>query len=172
MFEETPMNIEAITDSARSVIHLLHDYSGGHVGRREQLLDPILYGYLQGRFSRVARQYWVRIHGRPRPQRIDFRCGGNNPIVIEFAVRPPHGGPMLYGSQNRSELRKLCRVTRTSARLRVLLLIDLAYDPIHQDNLQQTYDDQSSGPGNFTRHSVRVVYVHLESSYNFLWQPN
>lgn len=166
------MNIEAITDSAHCVICLLRDYSGRHVGRREQLLDPILYGYLQGRFGNMSRQHWVHMHARPRPQRIDFRCGGNNPVVIEFAVRPPEGGTELYGSQNRSELRKLCRVSQASARLRVLLLIDLSLDPIHRDNLQPSYDEQSSGAGNFPRHSVRVIYVHLESRYNFLWQPN
>jgi len=93
-------------------------------------------------------------------------------VVIEFAVRPPNGGATLYGSQNSTELRKLCRVTQASARLRVLLLMDLSPDPILRENLKPTYDVQSSGPGNFIRHSVRVVYVHSTSRYNFLWQPN
>src|SRR5436305_1954049 len=132
------MNIADLIDSARKVASVLKDYSGGHVGRREMLLDPILYGYLHGRFKRLSRQHWVRLHGRPRPQRIDFRAGGSNPVVIEFAVRPPHGGASLYGSQNRSELRKLTRVTRTSARLRVLLLIDLAPAAIPLNNLKPT----------------------------------
>src|SRR5438477_9511334 len=99
------MNIADLTDSARKVASLLQEYSGHHVGGREMLLDPIIYGYLHGRFSRLSRQHRVRLHGRPRPQRIDFRVGGPNPVVIEFAVRPPHGGTSLYGSQNRSELR-------------------------------------------------------------------
>ena len=166
------MNIDTLTKSGRAVLLLLRDYSGGHVGRREMLLDPILYGYLQGRFGDMTRQHWVSIHGRPRPQRIDFRKGGTNPVVVEFAVRSPSGGPTLYGSQNRSELRKLCRVTRTSARLRALLLLDLSPSRIRRENLKPTYDAQTSGPGNFTRHSVRVIYVHAHSSYNFLWQPN
>ena len=136
------------------------------------LLDPILYGYLQGRFGGMSRQHWVHIHGRQRPHRIDFRIGGNNPIVIEFAVRPPDGGTTLYGSQNRSELRKLARVSRATARLRVLLLIDLSPTPILRVKLEPTYDDQNAGRGNFTRHSVRVIYVHTQSTYNFLWQPN
>jgi hypothetical protein len=165
------MNIADLTNAARQVIALLTDYSGGHVGRREMLLDPILYGYLQGRFQNMSRQHWVQIHGRDRPQRIDFRHGGSNPVVIEFAVRPPHGGPTLYGSQNRPELRKLTRVTKTSARLRVMLLIDLAPDPLLRNNLMRTFNDQNSGPGRFKRHSVRVVYVHSETSFNFIWQP-
>jgi hypothetical protein len=36
------MNLENIRDAARSVVRLLDDYAGGHVGRREMLLDPIL----------------------------------------------------------------------------------------------------------------------------------
>lgn len=166
------MNIKTLTESARAVLSLLRDYSGGHVGRREMLLDPVLYGYLQGRFGGMTRQHWVSIHGRPRPQRIDFRKGGTNPVVVEFAVRPPNGGPTLYGSQNQSELRKLCRVTKTSAKLRALLLLDLSPNPIRLENLKPSYDKQTSGPGNFARHSVRVIYVQSNSSYNFLWQPN
>jgi hypothetical protein len=35
----------------------------------------------------------------------------------------------------------------------------------------RTFNDQNSGPGRFKRHSVRVVYVHSETSFNFIWQP-
>lgn len=165
------MNIVELTDSARKVVSLVQEYSGNHVGRREMLLDPILYSYLRGRFNNLSRQHRVRLHGRSRPQRIDFRIGGANPVVIELAVRPPHGGSSLHGSQNTPELRKLTRVTRTSARLRVLLLIDLAPHAILRDNLKPTYDEQNAGPGNFARHSIRVIYVHLDSAYHFIWQP-
>lgn len=135
------------------------------------LLDPILYGFLQGRFRKVSRQHYVRLHGRHHPLRIDFRVGGTNPVVIEFAVRPPAGGATLYGSQNESELGKLTRVTNSSARLRVLLLIDLAPHAIPADNLKATYASLNAGPGNFARHSVRVIYVHADSAYHFLWRP-
>src|SRR5438093_1461614 len=123
------MNLDDIKRSALRVLKLLDDYSGGHVGRREMLLDPILYGYLEGRFSHMARQHYVYLHGSANPKRIDFRYGTHNPVVIEFAVRSPAGGGTLYGSQNRSELRKLCRVTQAEARLRVMLLIDLHTAP-------------------------------------------
>ena len=166
------MNIEGITDSAHGVVALLREYSGDHVGRREMLLDPILFGYLQGRYGNVSRQHPVQMHGHTHAHRIDFRIGGNNPVVMEFAVRPPNGGGNLYGSQNRPELRKLARVTATSARLRLLLLVDLSDAPILRVNLKPTYDEQNAGPGNFVRHSVRIIYVQANSSYNFLWQPN
>jgi hypothetical protein len=163
------MNIADLVDAVRQVIELLDDYSGSHVGGREMLLDPILYGYLRGRFRHMSRQHPIPIAGTNR--RIDFRHGGSNPTVIEFAVRPPHGGGTLYGGQNRSELQKLTRVSNTSARTRVMLLVDLSPVPLDRDNLKRTYDDQGSGPGNFKRHSVRVLYVHADTDFHFLWRP-
>lgn len=165
------MNLALIQESASLVVRLLADYSGSHVGRRETLLDPVLYGYLQGRFGDVKRQYHTHFHGRSHPSRIDFRRGTSNPVVIEFAVRPPTGGGTLYGSQNRSELKKLCRVAQTTARLRVLLLIDLSSRPLDRDRLMATYRRERSGPGNFVRRPVRIVYVQRDLQYNFLWRP-
>jgi hypothetical protein len=165
------MNLEQIQSATLRVLELLKDYAGGHVGRREMLLDPILYGFLEGRFEHLSRQHYSYIHGSARPKRIDFRRGTTNPVVIEFAVRPPGGGGTLYGSQNRTELRKLCRVTPAEARLRVMLLVDLHSTPLNKDNLKATYDDQNSGPGRFQRHSVRVLYVHKDLQFHFLWRP-
>jgi hypothetical protein len=111
------------------------------------------------------------MHGRPRPQRIDYRYGGSNPAVIEFAVRPATGGPQLYGSQNRSELRKLTRVPQSKARRRYLLLLDLYRSAIDSLALKPTYDLVHAGQGRFQRHSVRVIYVSSSLQYNFLWRP-
>ena len=164
------MNIAQIIGASRAIIALRQDYHGGQqVGEREMRLDPILYGYFQGRFGRMSRQHRVQIHGRSRPRRIDFRSGGSNPVVIEIAVRPPTGGSHLYGSQNRGELRKLTRVTNTSARLRVLLLVDLAPSALARENLQDTYREQNAGSGNFVRHRVRVIYVHAHTAFSFIW---
>src|SRR5207245_1508894 len=127
---------------------------------------------LTARFGRISRQHPVYLYGSERPQRIDFRYGGPNPVVIEFAVRPRDGGGQLYGSQNESELRKLTRVNQTEAKLRVLLLVDLANAPIAESELKPTYDGINAGPGNFTRMPVRVIYVHDQQSYNFIWRPN
>ncbi|SRR5258708_16969961 len=165
------MNLAQLQDAAFEVVSILEDYAGPHVGSREMLLDPVLYGYLKGRFGKISRQHYVRLHATTHPRRIDFRSGTSNPVVIEFAVRPPSGSGTLYGSQNRSELRKLCRVTKSAARLRVLLLIDLHSTSMPRHVLKPTFDSQSSGPGNFTRHSVRVLYVHRTLQYHFLWRP-
>jgi len=165
------MNLVDISKATLRVLELPEDYSGGHVGRREMLLDPILYGHLDGCFGHLSRQHYVHLSGRLRPQRIDFRYGTSNPIVIEFAVRPPGGGGTLYGSQNSSELRKLCRVTKAEARLRVMLLVDLHSTPLARANLKATYDQQTTGAGNFRRHAVRVFYVHRNTQYHFLWNP-
>jgi hypothetical protein len=165
------VTLNGIRDAAIRVVRLLGDYSGGHVGKREMLLDPILYGYLQGRFGSMTRQHHVQFYGAANPKRIDFRHGTSNPTVIEFVVRPPSGHATLYGSQNRSELRKLCRVPQTTARRRILLLVDLHATPMRRDNLKASYDREGSGPGNFARHSVRVMYVHRDQQFDFLWRP-
>jgi hypothetical protein len=165
------MKLALLRDSTLRVLELLLDYSGSHVGSREMLLDPILYGYLEGRLGHMQRQHYVQVRGKSKPKRIDFRHGTENPVVIEFAVRPPTGGGQLYGSQNSSELRKLCRIKQTAARLRVLLLIDLHSTPLEKDSLKLTYDSQNSGPVRFKRNSVRVLYVHRDLQYSFLWRP-
>src|SRR5437870_7749410 len=85
------VNLADIKKATLRVLRLLEDYSGGHVGRREMLLDPILYGYLEGCFGHLSRQHYVHLHGGVNPRRIDFRYGTHNPVVIEFAVRPPGG---------------------------------------------------------------------------------
>ncbi len=99
------MNIADITTASKDIIAMLGEYH--NAPRREMHLDPMLYALLKGRFTHIARQHHVRIYGSPRPKRIDFRYGGSNPVVIEFAVRPPNGGGQLYGTQNVSELQKI-----------------------------------------------------------------
>jgi hypothetical protein len=163
------MNIAELTDAALGVLRLLEDYS--RAPQREMLIDPVLSAYLAGRFGEMTRQHWIRLHGRPRPQRIDFRYGGSNPSVIEFAFRPPTGRSELYGPQNLSELRKLTRVPRSRARRRYLLLLDRHHQPIQCANLKVTYDPLHAGRGRFRRHSVRVIYVHRDLQYNFVWRP-
>jgi hypothetical protein len=163
------MNIAELKESALTVLSLLDEYS--NASRREMLIDPVIYAYLSGQFGLMSRQHWMRLYGRPRPQRIDFRYGGSNPAVIEFAVRPPSGGSHLYGSQNLSELRKLTRVPQSRARRRYLLLLDRYRDPIQRSNLKASYDPLNAGRGRFRRTSVRVVYVHAVLQYDFLWRP-
>ena len=163
------MNIAELSVAAKEVLTLLGKYH--NAPHREMLIDPVLFAYLRGKHPPVERQHYVYRYGSERPQRIDFRTGGTNPVVLEFAVRPPVGGGHLLGSQNTSELRKLCRVTRTSARLRALLLMDLYHEPIERKNLQATYAAVNAGRGRFQRNPVRVVYVHPDLSYSFAWDP-
>ena len=148
---------------------MLADYSSGP--EREMRLDPMVYGFLQGRHGHMSRQFYVRFHGAKRPKRIDFRYGTSNPAVIELAVRPPTGGSQLHGSQTESELRKLTRVPQAKAKRRILLLLDLYRSPLDEAKLKATYDSIHAGRGNFKRHSVRVIYVHRDSTYDFLWWP-
>jgi hypothetical protein len=161
--------IAEVIETGRAVLHLAKSYPK-HLST-ERSLDPALFGYLHGRFGRVVRQRHVRIHGSTHPKRIDFRTGGAYPVVWEFAVRPRDGSNQLSGKCNLSELRKLTRVLPSQARLRVLLLVDLAPDHIPLRKLRVSYDLQHAGRGRFHRHSVRIIYVHEDETYHFLWRP-
>ncbi len=163
------MKIADVEMIGRDVLKLLDQYH--NPPDKELLLDAILLAYLSGRFSTVSRQHYVYLYGSQRPQRIDFRFGGSNPVVMEFAVRDPSGGGKLYGSQNQSELRKLCRVSHAQAKLRVLLLLDLGNKPHRKQHLKASYDPLHAGPGKFMRSSVRVIYVHRQNVFNFIWRP-
>lgn len=163
------MNIADIERAGQEILALLRDYH--NPPQRELLLDAILYAMLFGRHTKITRQHRVYLYGSTRPQRIDFRLGGSNPVVMEFAIRTNASRGTLYGTQNVSELRKLCRVRSTAARLRVLLLLDLSSDPLDLVSLKDTYEPLHAGRGRFRRSPVRVIYVHTESSFNFLWRP-
>jgi len=162
-------NIATLQEIGAEILQLLSEYH--NPPRKELLLDAIFLAYLKGRSTKVARQHYVRIYGSTKPQRIDFRIGGTNPAVIEFACRSTNGTGQLTGSQNLSELRKLSRVSTTQAKLRALLLLDAVEKPLKKDALKATYDKQHAGRGKFRRHPVRVVYVHRQTAYNFLWDP-
>jgi hypothetical protein len=163
------MNTKEILQAGIDVIALMDEYHNRP--HQEMLVDPVLYALLSGRFGYMQRQHCVPVYGATKPSRIDYRYGGTNPVVIEFAVRPPAGGGHLHGSQNVSELRKLCRVRITKAKLRALLLLDLSAHPLDIDDLEVTYARQTSGPGNFERNIVRVIYVHRKVTGDFRWAP-
>ncbi len=163
------MNIGTLKTIAQNLIRLLGEYSNGP--KREMLIDPALYAYLCGSGRRVARQHPAHLPGSKRSPRIDFRIGGSNPILIEFAVRPPRGGGQLYGSQNKPELWKLCRFSNSQAKLRALLLMDLHSASLPLDVLKPTYDGIHAGRGKFSRHPVQVLYASAHETYSFKWSP-
>jgi len=163
------VNIKQLTEAGVEILRMLGDYH--NPPHREMLIDPMLYAYLRGHFSSVARQHHVRVNGGNRPKRIDFRVGGSNPVVLELAVRPPTGGGHLLGGQNVSELRKLCKVSTRQAKLRALLLIDLYSSHYTKERLKESYDPVHAGPGKFERYPVRVVYVHMQNRFSFSWSP-
>jgi len=164
------LNIEEVTAAGVEILHLLQDYHRPPA-HREMLIDPILYAYMKGRFGPVTRQHHVSVYGSQKPKRIDFRIGGTNPSVMELAVRSPLGSGSLLGGPNTSELRKLCKVSTTQAKLRVLLLIDLYANHYTKSDLKDSYDTVHAGPGKFKRCPVRVVYVHMKNRFNFAWSP-
>lgn len=163
------MKIEDIEGIGAKVLELLDQYH--NPPHKELLLDSILFAYLSGRYSGVARQHYVYFYGTTKPHRIDFRFGGSNPAVLELAVRKPGGSGGLSGSPNQKELNKLCRVRRSQARMSALLLLDLAQEPLKKVSLKKSYEQLHAGPGKFERRSVRVIYVHRKIAYSFSWSP-
>lgn len=163
------MNTKQITKASVKVLRLINEYSTDSRKKREMRQDPLLLGYFAARFGNMSRQKRRYIGTSNRPKRIDFRHGGSNPVLMEFAVRPPHGASELYGPGNKDELNKLCRFPQSEAKMRVLLLLDLADDPIDKPNLKQSYDGVRSSRGRYRRHSVRVIYVHKSKQYDFKW---
>jgi hypothetical protein len=133
--------------------------------RNETVLHGVLLGLLEGEVGMMGREK------RTTYGRIDFRHGGSNPAVIELAIRDAYNSNQLYGSQNSAELNKLCRVPHERARLRALLLLDSSNSaPIPKSKLKATYDKVTSSPGKFERSSIRVIYVHPDLDYDFLWK--
>ena len=170
-FGDLFMTITDIEDAASEIIQLLSDYKTENSSKREMRIDPVVYAYFQAQFGHMSRQFYVRMHSKPKPQRIDFRYGTSNPVVFEFAVRTELSEGTLYGSQNVTELCKLTRVIPSHARKRVLLLLDLCSQPINKEQLKKTYDKLNAGKGNFQRHPVRVIYANKSAVYHFSWKP-
>lgn len=163
------MNTTQIKRAGSTVLGLIHKYSADSRKKLEMRQDPLLFGYFAARFGKMSRQWSIHIGESARPKRIDFRHGGSNPVLIEFAVRPPHGRSELYGPGNKAELNKLCRFPPAKAKLRVLLLLDLAEDPIEKANLMKSYAGIKSSRGRYKRYPVRVIYTHKNKQYDFMW---
>jgi len=163
------VTIPEIVRALLDVVRLAH--RAKYTRLTERKLELLLLGLFQERFGHMSREQHIRLHGSTRPSRIDLRYGTSNPVVFELAVRPKSGGQQLEARQNKTELAKLTRVRTSETRSRVLLLVDLHRDPIHQTRLRALYLAQNAGRGRFKRHRVRVIYVHRELQYDFPWNP-
>ena len=165
------MNIKQITKAARTVHRLIDGYSSDSEKKREMRQDPLLFGFFEARFGKMSRQKHIFIGPGAHPKRVDFRHGGQNPALIEFAVRPPDGWAELYGTANKDELNKLTRFPTSKAKLRVLLLFDFVGTPIRKEKLKESFDRIRSSRGKYRRYAVQVIYVHGTIAYGFRWTP-
>ncbi len=165
------MNVRTLQGIGQDIARMVREYHGGPT--REMLIDLALYAWLRAGAAgrRVERQFYAHLPHQRKPARIDFRVRHPNPVLVEFAVRPPTGGGQLCGSQNQSELRKLTRFSNHQAKLRALLLIDLARTPYGRDSLKATYDEIHAGRGRFERWPVKVIYAHATEAFAFKWDP-
>jgi hypothetical protein len=137
--------------------------------RTEAWLLPVIYGLTWGHFGpKFAREQRVSRGGSRK--RIDFRFNGAASTVFEVAVRDPKHQNQVYGPLNEDELHKLCR--ETAAWTRALLLIDLSGEgPFAEVNLRKSYSGVRGPLGGGGREVVRVIYVHPDTSFSFLWRP-
>jgi hypothetical protein len=163
------MNIDDIKSTGLKVLDLLNEYH--NPSEKELAVDQTLFAYLSCLHSPVSRQHPIYLYGSCKPQRIDYRVGGSNPVVIEFALRASAGGGSLSVSQNSTELSKLCRISQTKAKLRSLLLLDLAQRPLDRPTLKESYNKWNAGRGRFDRWPVCIVYVHRDRSFHFSLNP-
>lgn len=163
------MNLDELEEAAKDYLRLLNEYPNHRNRAGERFLDLSFYAMLQGRFEKMSRQLNLRVSSSNRPLRIDFRHGGNNPILIELAVRPHTGGQQFDASNNRAELRKLARFRQSQARVCVLLLLDLYPTHLTTNQLRHRYADITSAQGRYKRHAVTVIYVHEEHHFRFEW---
>jgi hypothetical protein len=162
------VTLDDLVEVGRDVIVMCSHYHGRRP-QTEMLVDYLLYGYLQGGYGQFTRQHPIRYGSSDRPKRIDFRQGGTRPVGIEFVLRT-QGRNEIYGSQNRSEIEKLCRLRQQQWSTRILLLLDLYEQPVGRAELKATYDDIRAGSGNFHRHTVSIVYVHRDTDFRFQWR--
>lgn len=168
-------NIERLQDAALKLLLETSDKKASErqLQRRVLFILRVKFGPLSRdpQLPIVFQEEHIFIGKSSHPKRVDYIKKGTNPIPIELAVRPSDGNSELYGYRNRDELNKLTRYTPSKARLRALLLVDMKDQPIDRARLKQSYDTILSGPGNYERTSVRVIYVHELLQYHFLWRP-
>src|SRR5262245_47898774 len=158
----------ALLAACQRVVELAREYKPQE-HHREMGYDGLLFGFLEAQFGKMKRQHKVWIGKSPWPKRLDFRQGGSSPVVLEFAVRTP-GRNEIHGSQNGSEIGKLTRQRKASARY--LLLFDLSGDlPMDTDDLWNSYRRLNGGVGKFTRKPVQVIYVHPDHVDSYIWRP-
>lgn len=158
-----------ILDVGRKAIRLADTLSWKKTG--ERWLHGVVLGLFEAKLGGMQSEYPVETSSaKTKPKCVDFRHGGSNPAVIELVVRV-HGSE-LYGSQNASELRKLCKIPFSKARRRILLLLDPSrLESIGKSSLKSSYEQIGSGRGKFTRETVTIVYVHPDREYSFKWNP-
>jgi len=163
------MNLDELEAAAKDYLRLVNQYPKIWNRATERFLDISFYAFLQGRFEKMSRQLNLRVSSSNHPLRIDFRHGGNNPVLIELAVRPKGGGQQFDALSNRPELRKLARFRCSQARVCVLLLLDLNPAHLNKNRLKHSYNSITSSGGKYRRHPVTVIYVHPDHHFRFEW---
>jgi len=155
---------EILKEVGRKAVRLANTLSWKKT--KERWLHGVVLGLLEASIGDMQSEFLFD----SSIKRIDFRHGSSNPDVIELVVRV--NGGELYGSQNISELKKLCKIPYSRARRRILLLLDASYlSSIRKRDLKRTYSNLTAGKGRFTRNQVTVMYIHPETEYSFRWSP-
>ena len=102
----------------------------------------------------------------------------NGSIDFAMAVRPAYielvvirHDTEFFAGQNRSELRKLSRISSARAGKRILMILD-TYEDVFKKRLRKTYDKfHVDNRGIREYHNVTVMYIHPRMNYSFRWRP-
>lgn len=147
-------------------------------GRRSRSLGEadvgrILHAYLLGRYQDVRKEF--RVTKGSRRKAVDFRFGDfsndGEACLLELAVRNSENGSQLSPSQNSSELHKLSSYSRDLEDYRALLLLDIGHSALERNLLRKNYDDYIYEKPPRGARRVRVLYVHRNSTFSFVWYP-
>jgi hypothetical protein len=169
MVKPRTLTIDILKETGRKALHLTKSLSENKT--KESWLHGVVLGLLEASIGNMQSEFQVKVPSATtkKPKRIDFRHGSNNPDVIELVVNAR--GHEFYGSQNKSELQKLCRIPYSKARRRILLVLDPSRrEPMHKNTLRMSYLGVGTGRGKFERHTVTIVYVHPKKDYSFKWK--
>jgi hypothetical protein len=156
------LNLESIVEAGHLTFNIIRTLPDARVN--ERWVHGVVLGILEAKVGDMQYEHEVD------DGRIDMRHGSSNPDVMEFVL--VRNGNEWHASQNKSELRKLSRTSGRYARRRILFILHPFGSSIPVEQMKENYRNYAKNvQARFGEESVRVVYVHPRSDYNFIWAP-
>ncbi len=161
------LNLDRITKAGHLTFNIIKTLPDRRI--KERWIHGVVLGILEAKVGNMQYEHIVD------DGRIDIRHGSSNPDVIEFVLVKGEHGNQWQASQNKTELRKLSRTSDRYAKRRILFILHPFGPATSEERMNENYSEYREGNrerrGYFGENSVRVVYVHPRSEYNFKWTP-